>query len=180
MIPSLFIIFGCSSSMVDTAEDILEMTSHRYVLSSMMYLNRSGKLFLFDQEKEEIVWELHNPDDPVWLDAVVSDDGTMIFHNVVDVKNHDPNVSEIRTIRPSGEIIDRISTPGAHHSFALYKDGFATITTEIREHPDYGKVAGDRVSYHHLGPSSTILSTFGVLNPEPVTNMWDFGHFEFI
>jgi hypothetical protein len=144
----------------------------------MLFLNRSGKLFLYDQEEEETIWELNNPEDPVWLDAHISDDGTLIYHNVVDVKAHDPSLSEIRTIRPSGEIVDSISTPGAHHSFVLFQEGFATITTEFRQHPEYGMVAGDRISYHHVGPSNSILSTFSVLDPEPLTSMWDFGHFE--
>ena len=180
---------SCTSTQIDSSvettipEDsglhtIDDNTPHRFVLSSMLYLNRSGKLFLFDQNTEEVVWELQNPDDPVWLDAYISSDGTTIYHNVVDVKGHDSEKSEIRTIAPSGEIIDSIPTPGAHHSFVLYDNGFATITTEFRTHPAYGKVAGDRITFHSDGPTTTILSSFSVLDPAPLTTMWDFGHFE--
>ena len=180
--------FSCTGTHLDSSEIIAPQedsavfisndTPHRYILSSMLYLNRSGKLFIFDQETEEIVWEHHNPDDPVWLDAHIREDGQLIYHNVVDVKSHDPEKSEIRTILPSGEIIDSISTPGAHHSFVPFEDGFATITTEFRQHPTYGKIAGDRITFHSEGPTTTILSTFSVLEPAPLTTMWDFGHFD--
>ena len=173
-------LISCTSSQEDTSLSPLKeiSTPQRYVLSSMLFLNRSGRLFLYDQEEQEQIWELNNPEDPVWLDAHISDDGSLIHHNVVDVKGHDPTLSEIRTIRANGEVVNSVSTPGAHHSFVLFGDGFATITTEFRTHPEYGTVAGDRISYHHVGPSSTILSTFYVLNPAPMTTMWDFGHFE--
>jgi len=144
----------------------------------MLYLNRSGKLFLFDQETEQIIWELPNPEDPVWLDAFISADGQYIHHNIVDTKGHDPSLSKIRTILPSGEVIEEISTPGAHHSFVLFQEGFVTITTEFRQSESYGKVAGDRIVYHRNGLNDTILSTFFVLDPQPLTNMWDHGHFE--
>ena len=182
-------IFSCTSAQIDSSTEseisddttihpIDETLPHRYVLSSMLYLNHSGKLFLFDQETESIIWELQNPDDPVWLDAYISPDGSLIYHNVVDVKAHDPEKSEIRSILPSGEMIASIPTPGAHHSFVLFGDGFATITTEFRQHPDYGTVAGDRITFHSEGPTTTILSSFSVLEPSPLTTMWDFGHFE--
>ena len=46
------------------------MTSPAWsMVGSMLYLNKSGRLFIYDRHNKEEVWSLENPADPVWPDA---------------------------------------------------------------------------------------------------------------
>ena len=153
--------------------------SARFVLSTQMLLNRSGRLFVYDREQREEVWSLENPGDPVWPDARLSPDGRRIWHNVADVRNHDSSLSEIVSVDVTGAVDERYQVDGAHHSFDFLGDGrIVTLVTEYRTFEEHGKVAGDRVAVLEDGMVSTLFSAFSVLEPEPVTDMWDFGHFE--
>ena len=103
----IFCLLACQptqleASLSDSAEpnDPVEVSTdeENLIISSMLYLNRSGRLFVYDRSSQEEVWSLSNPDDPVWLDAHLSPDGEDLYHNVVDVRNHNPALSEIRRI----------------------------------------------------------------------------------
>ncbi|MEC7986159.1 MAG: aryl-sulfate sulfotransferase [Myxococcota bacterium] len=169
-------IHNDSASPIVVEEDASE--EENLIISSLLYLNRSGRLFIYDRILEEEIWTLSNPEDPVWLDAHLSPDGNHIYHNVVDVRDHNPSLSEIRKIDFEGNIVSRTPTPWAHHAFDLVGEELVSIVTEFRQHAEHGKVAGDRIVLYRDGQEETILSTFSILNPMPLTPMWDFGHFE--
>ena len=62
MIFSIFLIIGCQTATTEEkksnsiVEDPTgEYNSKRFVINSMLYLNRSGRIFIYDrQEKQEI------------------------------------------------------------------------------------------------------------------------------
>ncbi len=179
----LLLLLSCQTTITEeknstTGNPIGEESSKRFVINSMLYLNRSGRLSIYDRDTNQEVWYLDNPNDPVWPDARMSENGDVLYHNIVDVKEHDPTRSFVVGVDFAGNVISETYTEGAHHSFDILSDGsIVTIVSEIRETDSYGKVAGDRVVVYKDGQAQTILSAFSVLSVQPLTDMWNFGYF---
>ena len=144
-----------------------------------MQLNRAGRIFITDRTTGQEVWSLSNLEDPVWPDGRFSADGTILWHNVVDVKEHEAFKSKIQARDGSGATVDDFNVSGAHHSFDFKGDGsLYTIQTQYELTEEYGSVAGDKIVKVHNGQIEPFFNVFHWLDPEPLTQMWDFGYFE--
>jgi hypothetical protein len=161
----------------DSAEDS-SVDTQRYVMTTMLYQNKRGRLFVYDRETNQEVWRLENENDPVWQDARLNLDGTAILHNECDVVDHDFGKAFLTMISPSGEEITRVTAPASHHSVDIIDENrWATIEYEVRNTESYGDVAGDTIVLYQDGQREEVLSTFDVLYPSPVTEMWEHGFF---
>ena len=183
----LFWFFSCQSNVIeDTSESSVEESANidntndvqRYVLTTLLYLNKRGRLFIYDREAQREVWTLENPNEPVWQDAHISMDGTQIIRNECDVVNHDFEKSYLVTINLNGQEDHRTPAPGSHHSLDIVdEDSLVTIEYDVRNTDLYGKVAGDSLVLYRRGEREELISTFDVLSPSPVTEMWEHGFF---
>ena len=166
----------------DTAEESATvdpvLDPKRYVLTTLLYLNKRGRLFIYDRESNQEVWTLENPNEPVWQDAHMSIDGTQIIRNECDVVDHDFTKSYLVTIDLSGAEIQRTDAIGSHHSLdVIDENSLITIEYDVRSTEAYGQVAGDSLVLYQNGEREKLLSTFDVLSPSPVTEMWEHGFF---
>ena len=181
--------FSCSAPKTSDTAQISEPTSEQeqqtttdppaYILTTQMQLNRAGRLFITDRATGQEVWSVSNLEDPVWPDGRFSDDGNTLWHNVVDVKEHEAFKSRIQARDASGTVIEEFNVSGAHHSFDFKEDGsFYTIQTQYEITEEYGTVAGDKIVKIHSGQIEPFFNIFQWMEPEPLTQMWDFGYFE--
>ena len=104
-------------------------------------------------------------------------DQQTIWHNVVDVKHHDPMQSELREIDKSGTVLNQISVPGAHHSFDLYP--MATLSPSSQScgyrKPWTGCGRSHRKNIKWRNRNAALK--FDVLEAAPMTEMWNHGQF---
>ena len=150
----------------------------RYVLTTLLYLNKRGRLFIYDRERNQEVWTLENPNEPVWQDAHMSVDGTQIIRNECDVVDHDFSKSYLVGLDLTGTEKQRIPAVGSHHSLDIVdENSLVTIEYDVRNTEPYGQVAGDSIVLYNNGEREQLLSTFDVLSPSPVTEMWEHGFF---
>ena len=177
-----FVLLACSQPTMDTSavrEEqgvIPDSSEQHFVLSSMLYLNKKGRLFLWDKQRQEERWRLENPNDPVWQDMRFSLDAKSLWHNETDVVDHDPMRSFLVQVNAAGEELQRWATPGTHHSFDLIEeDLLVSLEHDIRVVEPHGKVAGDSIVLYRNGEREQLLSAFDVLEAAPVTQMWNNG-----
>jgi hypothetical protein len=163
-------------SAVDSIDE--ETVSQRYVLTTMLYRNKSGQLFVYDRQTYQVIWQLDNPNDVVWQDARVTNQGQNIVHNECDVVDHDFSKAFFVTIDTDGNELQRIAAPATHHSVDIIDEStLVSIEYDVRDTTDYLQVAGDSVVLFKNGQRELLLSTFDVLNPSPITEMWEHGFF---
>jgi len=167
-----------SSVIQEDSESDTSIDAQRYVLTSLLYLNKRGRLFIFDRENQQQQWALENNSDPVWQDARLTLDGQFIIHNECDVVNHDLSKAYLVRVAPDGTEQQRISAPGTHHSVDIIEeDLLVSLEYDVRNIETYGKVAGDQIVLYRNGNREALLSSFDVLVPSPVTDMWEHGFF---
>ena len=187
---SFSFLFACSSSdiMKDSSsiedsssveQNIEEDTPHKYVLSTQLFINRSGRLFIVNRETGEEVWSVDNNEDTVWPSAQMSSNGRIVWHNVVDIKNHEPFKSKIMARDFDGNITEEYQASGTHHDFTILDDGsIVAIQNQFYETPDYGKVAADKLVIFKDGQIQPFFTITDYIDIQPLTIMWDFGQFE--
>ena len=152
----------------------------RYLLTTSILIQRSGHIRIIDRETQDELWFLENTDAPAWPEARLDPDGQSIWHNVVDAVSNNPIESKLVERNRQGDILQQIQVDAAHHSFDFVDDNtLVTLVTDIRQHPEYGAVAGDALTLvTHDGQTSALLSTFDVLEAQPLTEMWYGGNLE--
>jgi hypothetical protein len=188
MLSFAFFISCSSSTLKDSSstEDsssvqqiIEEETPHKYVLSTQMFINRSGRLFIVNRETGEEVWSLDNNEDTVWPSAQLSSNGRIIWHNVVDIKNHEAFKSKIIARDFDGNITEDYQVSGSHHDFTILDDGsIVVIQNQFYETESYGKVAADKLVVVKDGQIQPFFTITDYIEIQPLTTMWDFGYFE--
>lgn len=170
------------TSVADTngQESNASTSNQRYLVTTSILIQRSGHISIWDRETREEVWFFENNAAPAWPEARMAPDGLSLWHNVVDAVDGNPHESRLVQRDGTGDILNQILVDGAHHSFDFVDDDtLVTLVTEIRQHPLYGLVAGDRFVLVDLeGNTETLLSTFDVMEPQPLTDMWNGGNFE--
>ena len=105
------------------------------------------------------MWFLENTDAPAWPEARLAPDGQSIWHNVVDAVSNNPIESKIVQRDSSGQILQQLQIDAAHHSFDFVDDNtLVTLVTDIRQHPEYGAVAGDALTLvSHSGQTTPLF-----------------------
>lgn len=156
------------------------VSDQRYLVTTSILIQRSGHISIWDRQNKEEVWFFENTSAPAWPEARLAPDGLSIWHNVVDAVDGNPQESRLVQRDGNGEIMHQILVDGAHHSFDFVDDEtLVTLVTEIRQTPLYGLVAGDKfVLVDQDGNTEKLLSTFDVMEPQPLTDMWNGGNFE--
>ncbi|MEC8277716.1 MAG: aryl-sulfate sulfotransferase [Myxococcota bacterium] len=157
-----------------------ENNRQRFLVTTSILIQRSGHIRIVDRDTQEEVWFLENTDAPAWPEARLSPDGLSIWHNVVDAVSNNPTESKLIQRHSSGQILHQIQIDAAHHSFDFVDDNtLVTLVTDIRQHPVHGAVAGDVLTLvTHSAETAALLSTFDVLEPQPLTDMWFGGNLE--
>ena len=135
--------------------------------------------FIINRETGEEVWAVENNEDTVWPSAQISPNGRIIWHNVVDIKNHEPFKSKIIARDFDGNITEEYQASGSHHDFSILDDGsIVVIQNQFYETPEYGKVVADKLVVIKDGQIQPFFTITDYIDIQPLTTMWDFGYFE--